>query len=327
LVTLSLHCALPSWQVGIAGPDAFALANLLTPRDLSACDVGQCRYVLITDENGGIGNDPVLLRLEEDRFWLALADSDVLLWAKALAWRAGLDVTVREPDVSPLQVQGPRSKAVVQALLGDRVLELTYYTFLETELDGIPLVVTRTGWTGEIGYELYLRDGTRGVELWDRVMEAGRPHGIVPTGPSDIRRIEAGILNYGADMTLAENPYEVGLGRLVDLDADGDFMGKDALRRIEAEGPQRKLAGIEIEGPRIEFNETRWPVLSRGEPAGHVTSAIHSPRLAKNIGYAMLPIGLAELGTRLEVETPWGRRSATVVKKPFLDPKKEIPKG
>jgi aminomethyltransferase len=314
-------------QVEIAGPDALALTNLLTPRDLSECDVGQCRYVLVTDENGGIVNDPVLLRLETDRFWLALADSDVLLWAKALAWRSGFDVTVHEPDVSPLQVQGPRSKAVVQALLGDRVLELTYYTFLETELDGIPLVVTRTGWTGEIGYELYLRDGSRGVELWDRVMEAGRPHGIVPTGPSDIRRIEAGILNYGADMTLAENPYEVGLGRLVDLDADGDFMGKEALRRIKAEGPRRKLAGIEIEGPRIEFNETRWPVFARGEHAGHVTSAIHSPRLGKNIGYAMLPIGLSDLGTRLEVETPWGRRGATVVRKPFLDPKKEIPKG
>jgi aminomethyltransferase len=283
--------------------------------------------VLITDENGGIVNDPVLLRLEDDRFWLALADSDVLLWAKALACQRGLDVTVHEPDVSPLQVQGPRSKAVVQALLGDRVLELTYYTFLETELDGIPLVVTRTGWTGEIGYELYLRDGTRGVELWDRVMEAGRPHGIAPTGPSDIRRIEAGILNYGADMTLADNPYEVGLGRLVDLDADEDFLGKEALRRIKAEGPTRKLAGIEIDGPRVEFNETRWPVSARGGPVGHVTSAIHSPRLGKNIGYAMLPIGLANLGTRLEVDTPWGRRDATVVKKPFLDPKKEIPKG
>ncbi|HET7088469.1 MAG TPA: glycine cleavage system protein T, partial [Anaerolineae bacterium] len=233
-------------NVEITGPDAFAFTNLLTPRDLSRCAVGQGKYVVITAEDGGIINDPVLMRLGENHFWLALADSDVLLWAKGVAVHSGMRVNIAEPDVSPMQVQGPKSKQVIQALFGDQVLELPYYTFLETKLDGIPVIVTRTGWSAEVGYEIYLRDGSRGVELWERVMEAGKPHNIKPTGPSDIRRIEAGILNYGADMTLENNPYEVGLGWLVDEDKEADYIGKQALRRIKAEGVKRKLVGVEI---------------------------------------------------------------------------------
>jgi len=314
-------------QVEIAGPDAFALASLLTPRDLSDCPVGQGRYVVITDQDGGIINDPVLMRLGENLFWLSVADSDVLLWAKGVAVRAGMDVRIREPDVSPLQVQGPKSKDVVHALFGDAILDLPYYGFIETAVDGIPVVVTRTGWTAELGYEIYLRDGSRGLELWDRVMHAGKPYQIRPTGPSDIRRIEAGILNYGIDMTLENNPYEVGLGRLVDLEKRSDFIGKGALTRIKAEGVRRKLVGVEIEGPRIELNMTRWPVLREGLSIGYVTSAIHSPRLRRNIGYAMVPMEAAKLGTKLVVCMPSEERAATVVPKPFVDPKKQIPKG
>jgi len=313
-------------QVEITGPDAFAFTNLLTPRDLTKCRVGQGRYVVITAEDGGIINDPVLMRLGENHFWLALADSDVLLWARGVAVHADLDVNLLEPDVSPLQVQGPKSKQVVKALFGERITELPYYQFLEASLDGIPLIVTRTGWTGEVGYELYLRDGSRGDELWETVMEAGKPYGIRPTGPSDIRRIEAGILNYGADMTIADNPFEVGLDRLVDLDKSSDFIGKQALKRIATEGVKRKLVGIEIQGPPIEFNMTKWAVARDHTRIGSVTSAIHSPRLKKNIGYAMVPIEYAAVGSELTVQTPGGERGAVVVEKPFIDPKKEIPK-
>jgi len=313
-------------QVEITGPDAFAFTNLLTPRDLTKCRVGQGRYVVITAEDGGIINDPVLMRLGENHFWLALADSDVLLWARGVAVHADLDVNLLEPDVSPLQVQGPKSKQVVKALFGERITELPYYQFLEASLDGIPLIVTRTGWTGEVGYELYLRDGSRGDELWEKVMEAGKPYGIRPTGPSDIRRIEAGILNYGADMTIADNPFEVGLDRLVDLDKSSDFIGKQALKRIATEGVKRKLVGIEIQGPPIEFNMTKWAVARDHTRIGSVTSAIHSPRLQKNIGYAMVPIEYAAVGSELTVQTPGGERGAVVVEKPFIDPKKEIPK-
>jgi len=314
-------------QVEITGPDALALADLLTPRDLSRCPVGQGRYVVITAEDGGIINDPVLLRLGENHFWLALADSDVLLWARGVAVHSGLKVEIREPDVSPLQVQGPKAKPVMQALFGDRVLGLRYYQFIETALDGIPVVVTRTGWTGEVGYEIYLRDGSRGDELWERIMAAGKPYELRPTGPSDIRRIEAGILNWGADITLDNNVYEVGLERLVDEGKPGKYIGRDALRRIKAAGVTRKLVGIEIAGDRIEFNATRWPVKSDGRLVGHVTSAIHSPRLRKNIGYAMVPVQRAALGSRLAVVLPGGEeRPATVVEKPFVDPGKRIPK-
>jgi aminomethyltransferase len=315
-------------QVEITGPDAFTFTNMLTPRDLDTCAVGQGKYVVITAGDGGIINDPVLLRLGENHFWLALADSDVLLWARGVALSCDLKVTITEPDVSPLQLQGPKAKPVVQTLFGDRAMNLSYYWFLETSLDGIPVVVTRTGWSGEVGYEIYLRDGSRGEALWERIMEAGKPHGIRPTGPSDIRRIEAGILNWGADITLDTNPYEVGLERLVHENKPADYIGRDALRRIRAAGVQRKLVGVEIEGDRIEFNTTRWPVLAGGRPVGHITSAIHSPRLKKNIGYAMVPVAHAALGARLTIVIPdVGEREATVVPKPFVDPTKTIPKG
>jgi aminomethyltransferase len=315
-------------QVEITGKDAFEFTNLLTPRDLTQCQVGQGKYVLITDEKGGIINDPVLLRLGENHFWLALADSDVLLWAKGVALSSGLSVDISEPDVSPLQIQGPKSKGVVDALFGSPALDLDYYYFLETTLDGIPVILTRTGWSGEVGYEIYLRDGSKGVRLWEMVMEAGKPFNIAPTGPSDIRRVEAGILNYGADMTLEETPYEVGLGWLVDLDQPADFIGKPALRSINEQGVTRKLVGVEIEGPAIEFNMTKWPVYQHGQQVGKITSALYSPRFEKNIGYAMVPVSQAGIGTGLTVAVEGtDHRNATVVRKPFHDPTKELPKS
>jgi aminomethyltransferase len=314
-------------QVEITGPDAFAFTNMLTPRDLSRCAIGQGKYVVITAEDGGIINDPVLLRLGENHFWLALADSDVLLWARGVALNSGLNVKITEPDVSPVQIQGPKAKDVVRALFGERILQLRYYWFLETALDGIPLVVTRTGWTGEVGYEVYLRDGSRGDELWERIMDAGKPHNIRPTGPSDIRRIEAGILNWGADMTVENNVYEVGLERLVDEGKQASYIGRDALLRIRNEGAACKLSGIEIEGPPIEFNAVKWPVSAAAKKVGRVTSAIWSPRLKKNIGYAMLPVKQSAPGMELRVNIPnSGARRATVVTMPFIDPSKDTPK-
>jgi glycine cleavage system aminomethyltransferase T len=322
-------------QIEISGPDAFAFTNMLVPRDLNKCAVGQCKYVFVTAPDGGIINDPVLLRLDQDRFWLSLADSDVDLWAMGVAYHSGMDVTIREVDVAPVQIQGPRSKEVMTELLGQRVLEVPYYSFMEAKLDGMDVVVTRTGYSGEVGYEIFLHDATRnGMRLWDTVLEAGRPHGLEVIGPCHIRRIEAGILAYGADMWLDTNPFEVDMGYswMVDLDQEADFVGKDALRRIKAEGPRRKLVGVEIAGPSLGTyidNEMVdfFPVLlgDRG-PVGKVTSACWSPRLEKNIGYAMLPVELAEFGAELEVETPRGRSAAVVVPKPFYDPAKTIPK-
>ena len=307
-------------NVEISGPDGARLMELLTPRDLAKCKVGEGRYVLLLDGAGGIVNDPVLLRLAETRFWLACADSDVLLWARGAALRSGLDVDVRELDVAPLQLQGPKSREVAKALFGEKVSGLGYYAFFETLLDGIPLIVTRTGWTGELGYELYLLDPSQGEKLWNRVMEAGKKFGIAATGPSDIRRIEAGILNHGIDMTIENNPYEIGMQRLVDAEKSHEFIGKEALRKIRETGPSRRLVGVEIGGAPLDLNMTRWPVRIGGRAVGHVTSAVHSPRLQKNIGYAYVPVQGAAEATRLEVETSSGVRSASIVRMPFVDP-------
>jgi glycine cleavage system aminomethyltransferase T len=321
-------------QVEITGPDAFAFTNMLVARDLAKCEVGQCKYVFVTAPDGGIINDPVLLRLGEDHFWLSLADSDVLLWALGVAHGSGLEVTISEADVGPVQIQGPKSKDVMVDLFGGDVLEVPYYFLRRYELDGMPVLVSRTGYTAELGYEIYLFEASRrGERLWDAVLEAGRPHGLTVIGPSHIRRIEGGILAYGADMWLDTNPYEVGMGYdwMVDLEQKDDFIGKRALARIKREGVARRLAGVEIDGASLgAYNDGLMidvlPVSRRGEPVGKVTSACHSPRLNKNIGYAMVPIELAELGTELEVEVDGDRRDAVVVEMPFIDPKKEIPK-
>jgi len=314
-------------NVEVSGPDGFRFAQLLTCRDLSRCAVGQGKYVLITAPDGGIVNDPVMLRLGENRFWFALADSDVLLYAMGLAANAGLDVELAEPEAYPVQVQGPRSKDVIRDLFGDEVADLHWYWFTETSIDGIPVIVTRTGWSSEVGYEVYLRDGTRGDDLWERIMAAGQPYGIRPTGPVDIRRIEGGVFNWGADMDQTNNPFEMGLDRLVDLDVEAEFMGKEALRRIRQEGVRRRIVGVEIEGRRLEMNQTRWPVSAGHDEVGKVTSAVWSPRLEKNIGYAWVPVELSALGTRLVVDTPDGARGASVASMPFIDPGKRIPRS
>ena len=228
--------------VEITGPDATAFTNMLTCRDLTKCAVGQGKYMIVTAEDGGIVNDPVLLRIEENRWWMALADSDAGLWARGVATHAGMDVKVREPEVYPVQVQGPKSRDVMRTIFGPAIDDIKYYWTLTTEVDGIPVVISRTGWTGEVGYEVYLRDPSRGGDLWDRLMEAGKPHDIRPIAPCEARRIEAGIFNYNSDMTINDTPFHVmGLERLVETQ-DADYIGKAALEEIRAER-RRSQAG------------------------------------------------------------------------------------
>jgi glycine cleavage system aminomethyltransferase T len=316
--------------VEISGPDAFEFTNLLTCRDLSTCEVGQCKYVLITARRGGIVNDPVLLRLAEGRFWLALADSDAGLYAKGVAAYAGLDIDIDMPEVAPLQIQGPKSKDVVRSLFGDAVADLRYYFCKETSIDGIPVVVSRTGWTGEVGYEVYLCDAARGDDLFERVMEAGAPHGARVIAPSEARRIEAGIFNYGSDMNSYDTPYHLsGLEKYVELDQEADFVGKESLARIAEEGVDRKLVGIRIDGEPMtdegalsEF----WPVVDgNGRSVGRVTAGAWSPRLEMNVGYAWVPASHMDTGAELLLATAAGRRVATVHDLPFWDPKKQVP--
>jgi len=312
-------------QVEIVGPDAARFTQMLTPRDLSKMAVGQCKYVLITNADGGILNDPIALRLAEDRFWLSLADSDILLWAQGLAFHSGMDVTIREPDVSPLQLQGPQSRYIMQALFGEDIVDLRYFWLRELELDGIPLVVSRTGWSSELGYELYLRDESRGDELWEKIMAAGAPYGLQPGHTSTIRRIEAGMLSYHADIDAQTNPFELGLGRLVNLDTDADFVGKAALSRIRDEGISRKQVGLVIDGaPLTGPNTVFWHVMQDDVRIGKVTSAVYSPRLDQNIALALISAENAVLGDTVEVLVDNMPARAEIVDRPFYDPKKSI---
>ncbi len=315
-------------QVEITGPDAAEFMQLLTPRDLSKCAVGQCKYILITDAEGGILNDPVLLRLAENHFWISLADSDILLWATGVAINSGLDVTISEPDVSPLQLQGPKSGEIMKAVFGDEIEDLRYFWLREFNLNGMPLIISRTGWSSELGYEIYLRDGSYGDELWEHLMTVGEPLGLKPGHTSSIRRIEGGMLSYHADMDINTNPYELGLDRLINLDIEANFIGKEALSKIQKDGVNRQQVGIEIDCPPLQGPNTRpWSVTIDSIKVGHVTSAVYSPRLKKNIALVMIDIKYQAEGTKVTVVMPTGEARAIVVAKPFYDPNKSLAEG
>lgn len=312
-------------QVEITGPDAGKFTQYLCCRDLSSCEVGQCKYVLITDQDGGIINDPILLKLGENHFWLSIADSDVILWAKGLAAGMDMDVTITEPDVSPLQLQGPKSRDILRAAFGDAPAELKYYRFMHYDWNGTPLVISRTGWSSELGYEIFLMDGSKGDALWDHIMEIGSPMGLYPGHTSSIRRIEGGMLSYQADVTLENNPFEIGMDRLVDLDMEADFVSKTALRKIKQDGITQKQVGLEISGaPFVGSNDEKWVIEKDGMSVGMVTSAIYSPRLEKNIALALVTIDHADLGNQVSVKMNDNARDAVIVEKPFFDPKKSI---
>ena len=309
-------------QVEITGPDAASFTQYLITRDVTRIAVGRARYTLVCQEDGGILNDPVLLRLAENHFWLSLADSDILLWAKGVAHGSDYEVTIVEPDVSPLQVQGPKAAALMRPLFGPVVDDLAFYQFVETDLDGVPVVVSRTGWSGEFGYEIFLRDGSRGAWLWERLFEAGEPFGVKAGAPNNIRRMEAGLLSYGTDMDSTMNPLELGLAKFVDLESDDEFIGKSSLLNISASGPTRGRIGLIIDGDPIRQSPIRWWQVSDGdEEVGVVTSAAWSPGLAQNIAYSVVSAVHAQPGHQLTVHHPDGPLSATTTPIPFVDPR------
>ncbi len=314
--------------VEIDGPDGFTLMDLLTPRDMRKCAIGQCKYALVTDENGGVVNDPVVLRLGENRFWLCPSDSDVHLWAKGVAVGMGLNATVRLTDVYPIQLQGPKAPDVLQAIIGERIRSLRYYWFMEAEFPGgIPTIITRTGWTGEVGYEVFLLDNSRAEEMVDLVVQRGKAFGLIPAGPNHARRVEASILNNQADMNLDTNLYELGLEW--QIESKERFIGKEALERIRREGIRRKLVGFAVEGrPAPHEFEGPWSAFKNGTRIGQASAFLYSPSLKKNIGLAVVAIEYSTPGERIHVQRlpDEPRHPAIVVGLPFTDPKKEIPK-
>ncbi len=311
------------WDVGvqkcveIAGPDAEAFMQLLTPRDITTIEPGRCAYVFLTNQDGGVLNDPVMLRIAEDRFWLSTADSDIYLWAKGVSAFSGHEVEIATPHVYPMQLQGPRSAEIMVHVFGEEILDLRYYWWMRSSVDGIDVVISRTGYSSELGYEVYLLGEARGGELWEILMTAGKPYGISPGSPNRIRRIEGGVLDYASDITPDENPLELGLDRLIAWDTD--FLGKAALEKVRDEGVRRRLIGLFLDGPALQKNnEHRWPVTSASTKVGFVTNAVHSPRLDRNIAFAMIDVPFDANDTVLTVETVEGARSAERTTLPFI---------
>ena len=305
-------------QVQLRGPDAGRLAQILAPRDLSACIAGQGKYVPICNHRGTLINDPILLKRADDLYWLSIADSNIWFWAEAIAAERGLDVEVSEPDVSPMALQGPKAVDVVAHVCGDWVRELKYFWFRDAEIAGIPVVVARSGWSKQGGYEIYLCDGGRGTELWNTFREAGAAWDIGPGAPDGCERIESGLLNWGGDTDAQTNPFEVRMEKFVDLEVPDDTIGIAALRRIAADGPKRRQLGVVLDDARAEVPGFQWrPILRDGRPVGDMTNAVLSRRLSRVIGFGLVSRDCVP-GDRVTVALPGGAQEGSLTELPFL---------
>ena len=293
-------------QVELAGPDAARLAQLMTPRDLSRATVGRCVYAPVIDETAAMLNDPVILKLADDRFWLSIADSDVLLYAKGLALGFGLDVAIDEPAVWPLAVQGPKSDDLMAAVFGEAVRDIRFFRFAELPFRGHPLIVARSGWSKQGGFEIYVDDAALGGELWDALWTAGALFKVGPGCPNIIERVEGGLLSYGSDMTRAHNPLECGLDRYCDASDAIDHIGRDAVRRIRETGVRRQIRGVAFDGPPCPPCVSPWPVRAEGAHAGRISSAVWSPRLDRNVAFAMMEGDFWDAGHPVTVHCPDG---------------------
>ena len=314
-------------QVQVKGPDASKFVQMMTPRDLSTMQVGQCKYVILINQNGGVLNDPILLKVGEDKYWFSLADSDILLWAQGLAVNGDYNVEITEPDVSPLQLQGPKSRDIMIKIFGDQIADLKYYWFKQFAFNNTELIISRTGWSSELGYEIFLTDSKVGNELYEHIMKIGDPMGLKPGHTSTIRRIEGGMLSYHADMTINTNPLELGMDKFIDLNSDFDFIGKDALIKIKNDGIKRKQVGLYLDNKRMDGPNTRfWNLIYNNKIVGKITSAVYSPRLEQNIALAMVDIKYSNLNQKLIVNDGNSEFNAVVVNKPFYDPNKNLTK-
>ena len=315
-------------QVQVKGPDASKFVQMMSPRDLSNMKVGQCKYVILVNQNGGVLNDPILLKVSEDKYWFSLADSDILFWAQGLAANGDYNVEISEPDVSPLQLQGPKSREIMIKIFGEQISDLKYYWFNQFRFNNTKLIISRTGWSSELGYEIFLTDSKVGNELYNHIMNIGEPMGLKPGHTSTIRRIEGGMLSYHADMTINTNPLELGMNKFIDLDSDFNFIGKEALIKIDKQGIKRKQVGLFLNTDRMDGPNTRfWDVMVDNKNVGKVTSAVFSPRLKKNIALAMINIEYSNLNQELIINDGKNQFQAVVVKKPFYDPNKSLTKS
>lgn len=299
-------------QVELRGPDAARLMQMLTPRDLRGMLPGRCFYVPIVDETGGMLNDPVAVKLAEDRWWISIADSDLLLWVKGIAQGFRLDVLVDEPDISPLAVQGPKADDLMARVFGEAVREVKFFRFGHFEFQGRGLVVARSGYSKQGGFEIYVEGSDLGMPLWNALFDAGQDLNVRAGCPNAIERIEGGLLSYGNDMTDDNTPHECGLGRFCDTQTAIGCIGRDALLRVAKEGPVQQVRPLTISGGGVSLCDRAWPLWASGKRVGQVTSAAWSPDHETNVAIGMVRMTHWEPGTKIEVETPDGMRDAVV---------------
>ena len=305
-------------QIELSGPDAAHLAQAISTRDMSKCVEGQGKYVAMCDHRGTLINDPIVLKLSNTRFWLSIADSDMLYWSRAIGAERGLDVNVFEAPVSPMAVQGPMAENVIASLFGDGIRSMKYFWFAEKSLDGIPLMLARSGWSKQGGFELYLMDEAQGDKLWNMVKEAGQPWGIGPGNPNARERIESGLLSWGGDTDDDTNPFEVRMGPYVDVDIDDEVVGITALRDIQRRGPKRHQLGLVLDGDEPRAPLARWATIRRhGSPVGHMTNSVWSPRQLANIGFALIAREISA-GDEVQVDMPHGSTGGHLVELPFF---------
>ena len=307
-------------QIEIVGEDAAKFVQYMTPRNLSTFKDGFCRYAFMTDENGGIINDPLILKFSENKFWLSIADSDAILWCKGVALSGKFNVRISEPEACPLSLQGPRSKELIRKATNDdpAIMGLKYYQFIETNLFGLDIVIARSGWSNQFGYEIYITKEVDGPALWNALMEAGKEFKIVPSCPNQIDRIEAGMISHQGDTSLAENPLELNLPKFYDLDQEAEFVGKEALLKIREEGIKKQFTGFKISGKKIGYNMARISLLDKNdEKIGFVTSCIYSPNFGCNIALGFIEINLINSEEIYQIDHDGEKREVEVVPLPF----------
>ena len=301
-------------QVRLRGRDAERLAQMMTPRWVGDMEAGQCLYAPAADRNGLLLNDPVLLKLADDHYWYSLADGDLLQYALGVAGGADLDVDVDEPDISPLAVQGPKAPELMRRVFGPEICGLPFFRFRFVEFNGVMHAVSRSGFSKQGGFEIYVDGSENGMPIWNALMQAGRDLEVRAGSPNLPERVEAGFLTYGSDITHENNPQEAGLSKYCDTERAADFLGRDALLQVEAEGPKRQIRSISIDGPNVPVCDRPWPASVRGRHAGKITSAAWSPDFGTNVAIGMIEHEFWDEGTRLLIELPDGTRTATVRK-------------
>ena len=298
-------------QVEIVGPAALRLVQLTTPRNLSRMADDQCYYIPMVDEDGRMLNDPILIKLADDRYWVSIADTDMLYYFKGLASGFGLNAKAFEPDVSPLAIQGPNADKLVARVFGQEIVDTKFFRYKTINFQGKDMIIARSGWSHQGGFELYLDGSEYGEPLWDRLFEAGKDLDVRAGGPNLIERIEAGLLSYGNDITIDTTPFEAGLGKYCNLDAATGCLGHEAL--LTQKDPRRQIRSISIDGPPVPAITSYWPLKDHeGNGAGHISSATWSPDFGTNVAIGMVHRAYWTPGTELIVETEDGEQPALV---------------